>query len=84
MYRCFAGLAFCPMKPEEVETRCVLGSIARSHKLGEAVLKARKASSSPIDAILQCEAGTLLATGKARCLKFKQTESSWQSNLTFN
>lgn len=53
------------MKPEEVQSRCVLGSITRSHKLGEAVLKARKASSSPIEAILQSEAGTLLATGKA-------------------
>ncbi|RDD44862.1 Hydantoin utilization protein A [Trichoplax sp. H2] len=61
---CYSGLAFCPMKPSEVLSRCILGSISRSHRLGEAVLTARKNASSPVDAILEKEAGRLLITGK--------------------
>ncbi|EDV23654.1 uncharacterized protein TRIADDRAFT_26861 [Trichoplax adhaerens] len=61
---CYSGLAFCPMKPSEVLSKCILGSISRSHRLGEAVLTARKNASSPVDAILEKEAGRLLITGK--------------------
>ncbi|XP_071787711.1 uncharacterized protein [Asterias amurensis] len=61
---CQGALALSPLSRDAVLSHTVLHSVSRACQLGQAVLRAKRDKTPPIDAILKHENGVLLITGK--------------------
>jgi uncharacterized protein len=63
-FGCSAGTAESPMPLTKLKDYCILGSMTRCLKLGQAVVEARKIKVNPIERILNIEKGKVLCYGK--------------------
>ncbi|XP_071963196.1 uncharacterized protein [Antedon mediterranea] len=76
---CSAALSFNPLTKSEILEKSVLYSLSRARHLGHKVLSA---TSSPIDAIITKENGTLLIIGKISNVARKTNEGFDKGNVT--
>lgn len=71
---CHAGMAGPPMTARRAREVAIRGTVRRAWQLGRAVLEARAAKASPIEAILAAERGVVLLTGKIVDVERRTTE----------
>ena len=62
--RMSSGVAISSLTLPQVLSSCVLLSLSRAWQLGRAVLRARKAHSNVVTAVVEQQQGLLLFTGK--------------------
>ena len=60
---CVAGVSIQPMSGAEAQKHSVLGTLSLARALGDAVLKARKAKTSPLEAAVGVTGGKVLFVG---------------------
>ncbi len=65
-HRCASAFNYRVTNGEELLEKTIRHSVSRAWRLGQAVLHARKVKSSPVQAILEHEGGTLICRGKVR------------------
>lgn len=63
-FSCSAAIVFGPQTASAVQEKMVKGSLSRAWQLGHAVLEAQRRKRNPVDAILSCEIGKRIVTGK--------------------
>ncbi len=68
-----AATAKAPRTGREVREHAVLGSATRAIRIGAAVRRAPRAGEDPVEAILGCEPGVLLFTGKVADIERRAT-----------
>ncbi|XP_071834530.1 uncharacterized protein [Apostichopus japonicus] len=61
---CAGAVTFSPMSATEVSDACIMFSMSRCFRLGDAVLKARKEQRNPVKSICEHENGVHLISGK--------------------
>ena len=66
IFSCSAGAGICNVTVDEIRNKTCLFTISRSWRDGDAIMKARRNHTDPVDAIVQLEDGKLLSKGKVR------------------
>ncbi|KAJ8044384.1 hypothetical protein HOLleu_07117 [Holothuria leucospilota] len=61
---CSAAVTFSPLDEEAVSESCIMFSISRCFRLGDAIVRAQKEKADPIHSICEHEGGVHLITGK--------------------
>jgi len=71
---CSAGAGICNVTVDEIRNKTCLFTISRSWRDGDAIMKARRNHTDPVDAIVQLEDGKLLSKGKVLDVKRETTK----------